>query len=145
MDYEETISKCKSENTTTKYTCKLKRIKRLLYQSRHEIPIDTPLENVDPSIVVEIIAADSKFPNGNIKAASSPEQARSAILWHYRYTLKVKKDHQLSDYFMTHLYFNILKETDENRIPAEYRIRLNDFVKGAVNTVTKEIDLGNYK
>ena len=46
---------------------------------------------------------------------------------------------------MTHLYFNILRVTDENLIPAEYRIRLNDFIKGDDNIVTEAIHMGTYK
>jgi hypothetical protein len=142
--YEDTIKKSKSDNTVEKYSCKLKRIKRLLL-AQYKIPLETPLETVDPIKVVDVVAKDSKYPDGRLKSSSSPEQARNAILWYYRFTLQVKQDYQLLDYFMTNLYFNILKVTDDRRIPDEYMIRLNDFIKGTDNIVTKAIDEGTYK
>ena len=62
MNYENTIQKSKSDNTVEKYdSLKLKRIKRLLLLTQYMIPFDTPLEKVDPTVVVDIVAKDSKY------------------------------------------------------------------------------------
>jgi hypothetical protein len=80
------------------------------------------LEDIEHAIVLDMIAKESYWPSGKIKSKSTPENYRSAIMWHYQSRL--------------HYEFS--------NIPRPYRIDLNDFVKGHGNNVASAKDSGEY-